>query len=287
MIFPIKKQVHFVPHKESARVSEILLSHFKLTQEHAISLLELGAIYKNKNRIQADEVVNPGEHLQIYLHPARYPVSEISWKKTIVFQNSECCVINKPSGIPVHSTSDNLVENVLYQLRKVVGQDLWVTHRLDAGVSGLMVLAKTSRFQSFFNERLVQKKVKKRYVALVERPPKLGKVLHFMEPGEKVPKKLLESKESGWLECSLEILKVEPIVLQEKEFYQCEILLNTGRTHQIRAQLSYSGSPILGDKMYRGRNRAGFTKNRLALHASELEWTDTLGLHRFHVPPSF
>ena len=168
----------------------------------------------------------------------------------------------------VHSTEDNLTENVLFQLRLNLKQELWVTHRLDTAVSGLMVLAKTERFQREFNHLIKQRKVFKHYRALVEKRPQPGRIRHFMSPEEKLPKKLTLEPQSGWLECILEILTVTPWKSEDgKEFWELEIELHTGRTHQIRAQLAWSGSPILGDKMYRGRNRAGFTKSKIALKA--------------------
>lgn len=269
-------------------ITEVFTKHFKINSADASILFELGAIYCNKTRLTSDKTIHPGDHLQIYLNPKRYPVSEVSWQKALIHEEKDFVVIDKPCGIPVHSTADNLTENVLYQLRKVFNQELWVTHRLDSAVSGLMVLAKNPKFQAEFNDLMSSRKVSKFYRALVERKPEPGILKHFMSPEEKLPKKLDLEPQKGWLECSLEILKVNPWKAQDgKDFWELEIDLHTGRTHQIRAQLSKSGSPILGDKMYRGRNRAGFTKSRIALHSSLLAWADSTGKHQFEVEPTF
>jgi 23S rRNA-/tRNA-specific pseudouridylate synthase len=215
-------------------------------------------------------------------------VSEVNWQSVLFHEEKNFVIINKPATIPVHSTEDNLTENVLSQLRKVLDQELWVTHRLDTSVSGLMVLAKNNKFQVEFNQLIKDRKVSKFYRALVERKPEAQVFKHFMSPEEKLPKKLELEPRKGWLECSLEILNVNLWGTEaEKEFWELEIELHTGRTHQIRAQLSKIGSPILGDKMYRGRNRAGFTRSRLALHSSRLVWGDSTGKHQFEIEPSF
>jgi len=284
---PSRKNCHFVA-KTTQTISEVLSTHFKLSKDAQSLLFSIGAIYKNKNRILENETLQPKDHLQIYLTPKRYPVERIDWKKLVIEENKQFLVINKPAGIPVHSTEDNLTENVLFQLRRTTQGELWVTHRLDTAVSGLMVLARTSHYQSDFNQLLKQRKVSKFYRALVEREPQRGLLKHFMSPEEKTPKKLSPEPIKGWLDCSLEILKVEPWNDSEgRAFWEIEIELLTGRTHQIRAQLSWSGSPILGDKMYRGRNRAGFTKSHLALHSSRLEWIDSSGKHKFEIEPNF
>ncbi len=281
------KTIHFVA-KEAIRISEVLSRYFKVEKETLETLLSIGAIYLNKHRQLTDQKIDKGEHLQVYLEPKRYPVAGIDWKQTILSHEKEFLVINKPVGVPVHSTEDNLIENVLYQLRKFYGEELWVTHRLDTTVSGVMVLAKNQRFQAEFNQILSQRKISKIYRALVEHKPKPGIVKHFMSPEEKSPRKLSLEPQEGWLECLLEIIEVKPwISFEGKEFWDLEIKLHTGRTHQIRAQLSKVGSAILGDKMYRGRNRAGFTTRRLALHATKLDWSHGGRNYMFYSEPNF
>ena len=181
-----------------------------------------------------------------------------------------------------------MIENVVEQLRTHLKREIWLTHRLDTSVSGLMVLAKTEKFQREFNSLLGSRNVRKFYRALVERPPKTGLVRHYMSPEEKVPKKLSLETQKDWIECRLDIHEVKPWKSDEgKDFWEVYLELQTGRTHQIRAQLSWIGSPILGDKMYRGRNRAGFTRSHLALHSSRIEWSDSHGKHQFEVEPAF
>lgn len=281
------KKVYFVP-KKTQRISEVLAGNFHLDDERQSLLFSLGAIYKNQARVLSDEEVRPSEQLQIYLEPKRYPCEHVNWDSQIVAETEQFYIFNKPAGVPVHSTEDNLIENVLHQLRTYLKKEIWVTHRLDSSVSGVMVLAKTQKFQQDFNCLLSTHRVEKFYQALVERPPLTGVVKHYMSPEEKIPRKLSSEPQKDWLECVLQIHEVKPWKGPEgKDFWQVTIQLGTGRTHQIRAQLSWIGSPILGDKWYRGRNRAGFTKSHLALHSSRITWSDSQGKHQFEVLPSF
>jgi len=281
------KKVYFVP-KAPQKISEVLHQNFRQDSPKQKLLFSLGAIYKNRKRVLSDEIVSPSDELQIYLEPKRYLTDPIDWNSCIVEEKKEFICINKPTGIPVHSTEDNLIENVVEQLRTHLKREIWLTHRLDTSVSGLMVLAKTEKFQREFNSLLGSRNVRKFYRALVERPPKTGLVRHYMSPEEKVPKKLSLETQKDWIECRLDIHEVKPWKSDEgKDFWEVYLELQTGRTHQIRAQLSWIGSPILGDKMYRGRNRAGFTRSHLALHSSRIEWSDSHGKHQFEVEPAF
>ena len=282
-----KNCVYFVS-KDTKKISQILKDVFRLEFDQQELLFQLGAIYLNKKRVFSDELVNSASPLQIYLNPKRYPASEIVWKQVIVAQEENFVVINKPWSIPVHSTEDNFTENVLFQLRKILGRELWVTHRLDSAVGGLMVLAKTEKFQREFNQLVAERRVKKQYRALTEKELAPGWIEHFMAPNEGVPKKLSEEFQPGWLKCVLEVKEVKPWKCDDsKSYWEVVIDLQTGRTHQIRAQLSKLGAPILGDKLYRGRNRIGYTKHKIALCASKLEWKDSEGTHSFDLAPPF
>lgn len=282
-----KKIAHFVA-KTTQSISSVLSEHLNQPKDNQDLLFSLGAIYKNKQRVLADESLEPQDHLQVYLRPRRYAINMINWKKIVVSDTEQFLVVNKPQGIPIHSTDDNLVENVLFQLRRHLGKELWTTHRLDSSVSGLVVLAKTEKFQAEFNQLVAQRKVRKFYRALVEHKPPMGVIRHYMSPEEKIPRKLSEEAKPDWLECLLEVRNISPWLSREgQSFWEVDIELYTGRTHQVRAQLSWAGSPVLGDKTYRGRNRAGFTKEGIALQAYRLEWKDLAGIHGYVLPTSF
>lgn len=235
-------------------------------------LLALGAIYKNKRRILKPTVeILRGDYLRIHSQPKRYQVNHIDWATRIAAHNKDFVLVDKPSGIPVHPMSDNIQENVLTQLGDHLKVLLLPTNRIDVPTSGLVLFARNETFQRQFNEWLRNRQVRKEYDALVESPvPHHGLLVHYMDKGPRAPKQVCVTEGNGWQRCELEILEQE----MENGVCRVRIRLLTGRTHQIRCQLSALGRPILGDAMYGGRPwiENGGATNAIALRCSRLQF---------------
>jgi len=263
-----KSTHHFLSPKPGI-LSDFLKSQMSLDEDHLKSLLRLGSIFVNKERVFSETEIKENDYIRVHSFPKRYDVESVDWKSRIIFENDAFVVINKPAGIPVPPTLDNSVENVSYQLTQTLGIPLYVTQRLDVPVSGLLLLAKTQNFQSEFNRFLRKKRVTKHYRALTPSAPPLGLHTHFMEKSLWAPKVLHSTPGENRLECQLEILKTEAI----HGLFESEIHLLTGRTHQIRSQLSFLKAPIEGDTTYGGKV-GRFSHRRIALHASLLAFKD-------------
>ena len=132
-------------------------------------------------------------------------------------------------------------------------QELLITHRLDIGTSGLILFAKTKLFQRHFNHLLESRKVLKIYEALCHGPLlPYHHLNHWMLPHARAPKIVSREAQVKWKPCELEILEAQQVT-NTINFYK--IKLHTGRTHQIRAQLSCEANPILGDELYGGQKQ--------------------------------
>jgi 23S rRNA pseudouridine1911/1915/1917 synthase len=278
---PQERIGHYLSKNEKTLV-ECLVGHFGLTTEEGQHLVSIGAVYQDRQRAKSDQALLPGQYVRVHLQPKRFPVERIDWRKTAVHHDEDFLVVNKPAGIPVHATLDNQVENVLHQLHVAFGDSLYVTQRLDTEVSGLIVFAKTKEFQRQFNRLLAERKVTKRYRALVTSAPELRRHIHFMEPSARGPKKVSAETRLNWLECSLRVVNVRPsgCPIPAPCAVDVEIDLETGRTHQIRAQLSAMGCPVVGDSLYGSRTRyevKGTPLPGIALFSASTSWSSPEG----------
>lgn len=261
---------------------ECLAQQAALSRETAAWLLSFGAVYVDRLRADADRALLPGQYVRVHFDPKRFPVRGIDWSTTLVHRDEKFVVVNKPAEIPVHATVDNWAENVLYQLGAACGEHFYITQRLDVRVSGLIVFARTQEFQRQFNGLLVERRVKKRYLALVTAAPVLGRHVHFMEPTERSPKIVKAEAFPNSLECALSVRALREIQSpgDSPQIFEVEIDLETGRTHQIRAQLSAMGSPILGDVHYGSPTPFEVKRNSypgIALFSTSISWIDRDG----------
>ncbi|MES2802647.1 MAG: RluA family pseudouridine synthase [Bdellovibrionota bacterium] len=248
-------------------LSEILSDEYSVNSQDFKVLLDLGAIFVNNERQTKDGFVFQNSTVRAHLKPRRYNCNH-TWKSLIVFENDFCLVLNKPSGIPSHPTNDNVIENALTQTSLAKKIPLFVTHRLDTLTSGLIVYAKKQSFAKSFNLQLQERTIRKKYVALVESPhPLVTRLTHYMDPAAGTPKKLSDTAIEGWAICELEILEQKEI---SPNLNWVKINLLTGRTHQIRSQLSQLKAPILGDSLYGAKQP--FQKNAIALRSCEIEF---------------
>ncbi len=195
----------------------------------------------------------------------------------ILYEDNHLIVLNKSVSDLVQGDNtgdkslDVKVKEYLKDLYKKPGNVfLGVIHRLDRPVSGVVVFARTSKALSRMNKLFQEKRVQKKYWAIVsENPPvEEGRLNHFLVRKPKLNKSFAYTTEKkGSKEASLSYR----LMGRTKNYFFLEIDLHTGRHHQIRCQLAKIGCPIKGDLKYGSRrsNQGG----GISLHAREIEFT--------------
>ena len=165
----------------------------------------------------------------------------------IIFEDSEIIVVNKSSGIPTQPDKNNtpsLLE-ILSQERSYI----YLIHRLDQRVSGLVIFAKTEQSAKQLNNDFQTKNITKKYRAIVaNKPPENEERLtHWLL---KDAKKNLSKAFENEVKNSQKSELIYKVIESSERYHLLDIELVTGRFHQIRSQLSVIGCPILGDLKY-------------------------------------
>ena len=194
----------------------------------------------------------------------------------ILFEDNHLLIINKRPGelSQLDKTGDNSVlEKYKLYLKKNNNKKgnvfLGLVNRLDRPTSGILILAKTSKALSRMNKMLVERKILKKYLAIVEKKPirKKNTLINFLKKNQKQNKSYIVNQTSKDSKKAI----LHYTTLKELENYSLlEIRLETGRHHQIRAQLSNIGCFIKGDLKY-GSKRSNSDKS-ICLHANEISF---------------
>lgn len=258
---------------------DVLAECLTLPFEDLSYLLFLGAIYVQGQRVSQEFEVKLNTYIRVHTKPRRFPKNDGLWRERILFENKNFVAVNKPPGLPCHPSVDNIRENLLCYLQEDLKTEFFLTHRLDVPTSGILVVAKSKEFQSAFNLLLKNRGLRKIYRAVCTgKAPQQGLHTHYMEPSPRAPKKVSAEFSEGQAICQLEVLSATALTGQT---YEVNINLMTGRTHQIRAQLSRLGSPIQGDTMY-GAEKI-YADERIDLMACELQFADPLTQQAHHI----
>lgn len=146
---------------------------------------------------------------------------------------------------------------------------LGVVHRLDRPTSGIIIFARTSKALERLNKMLREKQINKTYWAVVKKKPKKDQdtLINYLKKNPKNNKSTVYHKET---EGSKKATLHYKIIKSLDNYHLLEVDLETGRHHQIRAQLSAIGSPIKGDLKY-GFNRSN-KDGGIHLHARKIEF---------------
>ena len=205
-------------------------------------------------------------------------------QEQIVFEDNHLLVINKLPGQLVQGdkTGDlsllDLIKNFIkIRDNKPGNVFLGLVHRIDRPTSGLVIYAKTSKALSRLTQMVKNREMKKTYWAIVPKVeiPKQQRLVHYLQKNEKNNKStVFPNVTEGAKEAILnyEIIKVLD------NFQLLEVDLETGRHHQIRAQLSKIGVPIKGDLKY-GAARSN-PDGGIHLHARKLEFVHPVSLEQ-------
>ena len=192
---------------------------------------------------------------------------------TVLYEDNHLLVVDKPAGLPTMGVADGretllerAKEYVKLKYAKPGNVYLGVVSRLDAPVTGVVILARTSKAASRLSRQFRERTVEKSYAAVVSGVPRpaAGRLVDFLRHDERHRRvRIVSADDSEAARAELEYTTRRSLALGT----QLDVRLLTGRKHQIRVQLSGLGHPVIGDRKY--GSREPFSAG-IALHARQL-----------------
>ncbi|ADD79719.1 RluA family pseudouridine synthase [Candidatus Riesia pediculicola] len=264
------------------RIDNFLIKRLKRVPKRLIyRLIRIGKIRVDDSKVNPSYRVQKEDLIKIPISLSYSQDKSISiqrknfyWiKKRILYEDSEILVLNKPSGIAVHSGS-KFSFGIIEILREVYFQSkyLELIHRIDKETSGILLIAKSRNILQLIQKQFCSQKIFKKYIVLVHGvwPSKIKRISCFLE------KKISQKKEK-----KIEIKKngrMSETLFQIKERFASFTLMLatpiTGRKHQIRLHTKKINHPIVLDKRYGNRKLDRNLKEsglkRLFLHSSSI-----------------
>ncbi|SEF74603.1 23S rRNA pseudouridine1911/1915/1917 synthase [Halpernia humi] len=208
-------------------------------------------------------------------------------QEQILFEDNHVLIINKKAGQLVQgdktgdeSLLDSLKNYIKIKEKKPGNVFLGLVHRIDRPTSGCVIYAKSSKALSRLTVMVKNREIKKTYWAVVPKTeiPEAQKLVHYLKKNEKNNKSTVFPKPTEGAKEAILNYKILKVL---DNFQLLEVDLETGRHHQIRAQLAKIGVPIKGDLKY-GSARSN-ADGGIHLHARKLEFLHPVTQHKIAV----
>jgi 23S rRNA pseudouridine1911/1915/1917 synthase len=244
-----------------------------LSRSRIQKLIKEGSIQVNGKCCKSNYVITDGDEISVSVPPAgelELIAQDISLK--ILYEDSDIIVVDKPQGMVVHPAAGNyegtLVNALLYHCKDLSGINGTVrpgiVHRIDKDTSGVLVVAKNDVAHMHLAEQIKEHTITRIYNALVHGTVKEPAGI-IEAPIGRHP--VHRKKMAVVLNKNAKVAITHYRVLERfNKYTYIEARLETGRTHQIRVHMSYTGHPVVGDPVY-GPRKGNFNLKGQALHA--------------------
>ncbi|MGZ4208062.1 MAG: RluA family pseudouridine synthase [Actinomycetota bacterium] len=262
-----------------ARLDAFVAAHTGISRAHAARLIAAGAVVVDGRPSTKSARVEPGMLVVVTLpdtRDARPEPEEIPVR--VVYEDADLVVVSKPAGLVVHPAPGHPTGTLVNALLARAGarptggsaDRPGIVHRLDAGTSGLMIVAKTEDAHRLLVEAMGARRVKRTYLALVEGVLATDTATIDAPVGRSARNRKKMAVVAGGRPSVTETTVLE----RHNDTSLLEVRPVTGRTHQIRVHLAAAGHPVAGDRVY-GKDRrlgAALGLDRPFLHAFRLSF---------------
>ncbi len=266
--------MNLVVDSNDIRIDKYLSEKTDYSRELITKMLKEGYILVNEREVKPSYHVKENDLILIDdSYKIHDDITPTQMTLNIVYEDDDIMVIDKPSGLVVHPGNghyDNtLVNGLKYytdNLSDIGGEErVGIVHRLDKDTSGLMLVAKSNEAHQVLADDFKNKRVHREYVALLigNFPSNTAFIDAPIGRSKKNFNKMEVTPNGKMAKTHLKVLK------RYKDYTLVSLVLETGRTHQIRVHLSYIGYPIYNDPVYQNKKTTPFGQ---FLHSRHLEF---------------
>lgn len=271
---------YIVLNEKYETIRQVLKSHFGISDRLLTKLKKNKKIYVNNNITYADYKLKIGDSILVDLNFNEVSENIIPKKidLDILYEDEAFVIINKSSNIPVHPSilhfEDNLSNGVMYYFQKNnIKTKIRPVNRLDKDTSGIVIFAKNEYIQEALIKQMKSNTFKKEYYAILENYIDTP-TLTINAPIARKENSIIEREVNDIGAYSLTHLEVlKNFEFNSKKLCFVKLILETGRTHQIRVHTKFIKHPILGDTLYGNKSNL---ISRQALHAYKVSFIHPL-----------
>lgn len=252
-----------IVYKNEKSISDFLIKSYPLLKLGTLNkFLRNNKIKVNGKKMPLNSPLQKGDKINLYVEDFYFekPNANNAFKFSsknidIIYEDENLLVVNKPSGIPVidddwknYDTLINRIKNYYFLNNSNISPSL--CHRLDTGTQGIVLIAKNDEFLQFMLDVFKSKTLNKEYICIVKGIPKQKHSIQKAFLTKNAKQSFVTVSQNPKNKFSKQIETEITLLESYNDYSLLKIGLITGRTHQIRAHLSYLNMPILGDSRY-------------------------------------
>lgn len=237
------------------RIDKYLAEELGISRSTVKKMIDEGFVLVNGKEVKASLILSDADELFVkdgFIKEASFEAEDIPIN--IVYEDDDLLVINKKSGMVVHpgngNTSGTLVNALMHYTKNLSKKEAFrpgIVHRIDKDTSGLMLVAKNDKAHDILAEGFKNKTIKREYIALVcgVIGEDSGVIDAPIGRDAKDRKKMCVTSEN-----SKKAVTHFKVLKRYEHYTLLRLILDTGRTHQIRVHMKYIGHPVYNDPVY-------------------------------------
>ena len=280
------KTFEFIIDTPGNRLDSYIAEQCQISRTYSQKLISESRVTVNGRHEKASCRLNAGDRI-VTIIPPPAPVAVVPEEIPlhIVYEDGDIVVVDKPAGMLVHPVAGQytgtLVNALLAHCPDLGGIEgslrPGIVHRLDKDTSGLMVIAKTDTAHVNLSEQFSSRQIEREYRAVIwgHFQKKEGRIATQLRRSPKNRLRMTVSKAGKYSATNYAVIEEFPL------FSLIKLVLETGRTHQIRVHMSYLNHPVFGDATYGGRSKRlrGMSNRNVAFAVNLLKQFNRPCLH--------